>query len=127
MAIPRRRILVAAALSTTALAAIGPASALAERPSPQLVISPAPAVIGPIAAPLGGGGGKLQGAVVSFDASGSTDPDGGAIVKYEFDLDGDGAYERDNGADPTTSRLYSAAGTYVIKMRITDDQGESQL
>ena len=34
---------------------------------------------------------------VTFDASGSTDPDG-TIVKYEWDLDGNGTYETNTGS-----------------------------
>jgi hypothetical protein len=45
-----------------------------------------------------------------------------AVVKYEFDLDGDGTYELDNG---TTAALQTSftAGTYVVGTRVTDDHG----
>jgi subtilisin-like proprotein convertase family protein len=61
---------------------------------------------------------------VSFDASASTDPDvGGAIAKYEWDLDGNGSYELDSGTDPTVQRAYDAGGTMAVKLRVTDVDG----
>lgn len=59
---------------------------------------------------------------VSFDATASTDSDG-TIAKYQWDLDGDGIYERDSGATPTTSRSYTTPGTRLIQLRVTDSQG----
>lgn len=59
---------------------------------------------------------------VNFDASGSSDPDG-TIVNYEWDFDGDGAYDFDSGADATVSYNYTIAGTYAAKVRVTDNDG----
>ena len=42
------------------------------------------------------------GSAVSLDASDSADADG-SVTRYRWDLDGDGAYERDTGADPGTT------------------------
>ena len=42
------------------------------------------------------------GQVVSFNASGSSDPDG-TIAKYEWDLDGNGTFETSTGTTPTAS------------------------
>ena len=42
------------------------------------------------------------GQVVSFNASGSSDPDG-TVAKYEWDLDGNGRYETNTGTTPTAS------------------------
>jgi PKD repeat protein len=121
MALPSlaRRVLAAAALSVVVLAGAFSADALAAKPDPTLTISPSPAMLEP-------GRAVWRGVVVSFDGTGSVDPDGGAITKYEFDLDGDGSYERDNGNDPTTSRRYTVAARYTIRMRVTDDEGETQ-
>ncbi|MBT2899700.1 S8 family serine peptidase, partial [Streptomyces sp. McG3] len=55
----------------------------------------------------------------TFDASGSTDPDG-SIVSYAWDF-GDGA--KGEGAQP--SHTYTKAGTYAVKLTVTDDSGES--
>ncbi len=56
-----------------------------------------------------------------FDASTSTDPDG-SIVKYEWDLDGNGTYETNTGTTKTTSKTYSATGTYTVGLRVTDNE-----
>jgi YD repeat-containing protein len=66
-------------------------------------------------------GAPQPGQTVTFDASGSSDPDG-TIVRYEWDLDGNGSYEANTGASPTASRSY-AAGTYDVGLRVTDDRG----
>ena len=58
---------------------------------------------------------------VTFNASGSSDPDG-AIVKYEWDLDGNGAFEKTT-TTPKVTRAYSAPGTFAVKLRVTDDRG----
>lgn len=62
------------------------------------------------------------GQTVGFDGSGSSDPDG-TVVGYEWDLDGNGSFETDTGAVATSSRSYGSAGTYAVKLRVTDDDG----
>ena len=62
------------------------------------------------------------GQAVTFNAGGSTDP-GGSIVKYEWDVDGNGIYERDTGALPTLTQAFPAAGPRTVKVRATDNQG----
>jgi subtilisin-like proprotein convertase family protein len=59
---------------------------------------------------------------VAFDASASSDPDG-PIVKYEWDLDGDGTFETDTGGVATTSHSYATNGTFPVKLRVTDADG----
>ncbi len=59
---------------------------------------------------------------VQFDASASTDGDG-AVTGYEWDLDGDGAYEA-TGKTPSTT--YASAGTITVRLRVTDDDGDKQ-
>lgn len=56
---------------------------------------------------------------VVFDASGSTDPDG-EIVRYEWDLDGDGSFEAEG---KLVKKVYERAGTYRVALRVTDDNG----
>jgi YD repeat-containing protein len=64
------------------------------------------------------------GQLVSFDGSASTDPDG-TIAKYEWDLDGNGTFETNTGTTPTTSTTFSEPGSYEVKLRTTDDAGNS--
>jgi YD repeat-containing protein len=59
---------------------------------------------------------------VSFDATASVDPDG-TIVKYEWDLDGNGTFETDTGGSPLASHAYDQNGTYAVRLRVTDDKG----
>ena len=59
---------------------------------------------------------------VTFDGSASSDSSG--IVRYEWDLDGDGAFETDGGATPTTTRSYAAPASVAITLRVTDATGK---
>jgi PKD repeat protein len=52
-----------------------------------------------------------------FDGSGSTDSDG-SITSYAWDF-GDGA----TGTGVTPQHTYAAAGTYTVKLTVTDDRG----
>jgi glucose/arabinose dehydrogenase len=54
---------------------------------------------------------------VTFDGTGSTDPDGDALT-YAWDLDGDGAYDDSTSSRPTYT--YTTAGTYTASLRVTD-------
>lgn len=62
------------------------------------------------------------GTLVTADASGSYDSDG-PIIRYEFDLDGDGSYEVDAGGDPRMSTSYGSVGTRAVSVRVTDGAG----
>jgi PKD repeat protein len=93
-----------------------PASTIAQHfggnsqaPIPSFTASPNPAQVGQL---------------VSFDGSASTDPDG-TIAKYEWDLDGNGSFETSTGTTPTANTTFSEAGTYEIKLRTTDNAGNS--
>jgi glucose/arabinose dehydrogenase len=57
---------------------------------------------------------------VSFDATGSTDPEGKSLT-YSWDVNGDGVFGDATG--PTASYTYTAAGMYQPSLRVTDDQG----
>jgi hypothetical protein len=63
----------------------------------------------------------------TFDASASSDPDG-SIVRYQWDLDGNGSFERDTGADATTAYtypelLFRGRDSLTVHVRVTDNRG----
>ena len=60
---------------------------------------------------------------VDFSATGSSDPDPGDTIGYEWDLDGDGEY--DDATGPTAEFTYPDAGSYLAGVRVTDDHGAS--
>ena len=63
---------------------------------------------------------------VAFDGSASSDPDG-HLVRFQWDFDGDGAFETDTGATAAISHTYSAPGVYSVGLLVTDDRGSSAL
>jgi hypothetical protein len=60
---------------------------------------------------------------VRLDASASTDSDG-TVQKFEWDLDGDGDYERDTGSDPVTTTSFPEAKQVTVTVRVSDDDGK---
>ncbi|MGD8375397.1 MAG: DUF2341 domain-containing protein, partial [Acidobacteriota bacterium] len=60
---------------------------------------------------------------VQFDGSSSSDPDPETTLAYAWDLDGDGQFDDSTLADPAWN--YSAQGQYLVGLRVTDDEGES--
>lgn len=62
---------------------------------------------------------------VNFNASSSHDDDG-SIVKYEWDFDGNNSFDLDatstGGAAP---HIYTTAGTYLARLRVTDDSSRT--
>jgi PKD repeat protein len=59
---------------------------------------------------------------VDFDGTGSSDPDGDTLT-YAWDLDGDGSY--DDSTSPQPTYTYSTAGTYPVRLQVTDGRGAS--
>jgi PKD domain len=68
-----------------------------------------PAVLGP-------------GRTVTFDASGSSDPEGQQL-RYEWDLDGNGSFETPGGTSPTATRAYPSSTTLTARVRVSDPHG----
>jgi len=64
---------------------------------------------------------------LSFDASSSRDKSPcGRIVRYEWDLTGDGTYEKST-ADPSFSYAYPDDGIYHVRVRVTDNNGATAI
>jgi PKD repeat protein len=77
-----------------------------EPPSAALTVSPNPATTGE---------------AVTFNASGSADPDG-RIVEYRWDFDGDGVVDETTN-DSQVQHTYSEADVYVPSVTVVDDDG----
>lgn len=75
----------------------------------------------PIARPTASAPVALVGAGITFD--GSTSEDDGAIVKYEWDLDGNGTFERTGVQAPTS---FGDTGTKTVTLRVTDNHGAAR-
>jgi YD repeat-containing protein len=60
------------------------------------------------------------GTVVTYNATGSSDPDG-TITNYKWDLDGNGSYETDTGATKTVTKTYSSEQELDIGLKVTDN------
>jgi PKD repeat protein len=63
----------------------------------------------------------FTGETVTFDGSSSSDDN--TIADYAWDLDGNGTFETDTHAVPTTTKKYATAGLVTVRLRVTDDQG----
>jgi hypothetical protein len=76
----------------------------------------------PPVANIGGPYSGDEGAAITLDASGSFDA-GSGIGAFEWDLDGDGAY--DDATGPTATWTFGDNGTYTVAVRVTDNLGHS--
>jgi hypothetical protein len=63
---------------------------------------------------------------VSFDASGSRDPEG-LGVRYSWDLDGNGSFETSTGTAPTVSRAYTGTTTFTARVQVSDPHGAASI
>ena len=61
------------------------------------------------------------GRTARFSASSSTDPDG-TIVRYAWDLDGNGSFERST-TSRSVRRRYTTPRSVRVRLRVTDDSG----
>ena len=55
--------------------------------------------------------------------SGAASTDDRSIVKYEWDLDGNGTYETNTGAVKTTTTMFNTLGQVKVGLQVTDDDG----
>jgi len=60
---------------------------------------------------------------ITFDASGSFDPDG-TMASYDWDFDGDGLFDRTT-TDPVTTYSYAVSGLKSVTLKATDSEGAS--
>ncbi|MBX0287413.1 carboxypeptidase regulatory-like domain-containing protein [Halomicroarcula sp. F28] len=74
----------------------------------------------PPTADIAGPSSASVGETVTFDASGSTDPDGDTL-SYEWDLDDDGNF--DDATGETASTSFSSTGDQTVTVRVSDDNG----
>ncbi len=82
-------------------------------------------LVPPVANPGGPYSGSV-GASLTLDGSASYDPNpGGSIVKYEWDLDGNGTYETDAGPNATIQHTWATPYTGQIGLRVMDSFGLS--
>ena len=59
---------------------------------------------------------------ITYDAGASLGGNG-TITRYEWDLDGDGVYETDQGATSSFVRAASTLGTFTVRVRVTNSLG----
>jgi subtilisin-like proprotein convertase family protein len=80
--------------------------------------------LAPIAVLSAGPNPAPAGTPVIFDAGPSSDPDG-SVARYEWDLDGNGTFERDTQGTSTLTFAYPNPGAYTARLRVTDNDGVS--
>jgi plastocyanin len=66
----------------------------------------------------------VAGEPAALDASASRDADG-SVASYAWDLDGDGAFERQSGTEATLAHAFEQAGEHSVAVRVVDDSGDS--
>lgn len=62
---------------------------------------------------------------VNFDGSGSVPAQPGDTLTYAWDLDGDGQFDDSSAQKPTF--VYNTPGTYVTRLKVTDQRGGSSI
>ncbi|WP_421919910.1 Ig-like domain-containing protein [Marinifilum sp.] len=63
------------------------------------------------------------GEIVTFDNTASIVNGTATITQYEWDLDGDGIYEISTSSSSNQTFVFSSAGTFTIKQRVTSSLG----
>ncbi|MPY99823.1 MAG: hypothetical protein GEU97_17880 [Actinophytocola sp.] len=67
-----------------------------------------------------------EGTNVTLDATGSSDPDVGDSLTFEWDLDGDGQFDDSTSATPTFDAV-GQDGVFPVAVRVTDTAGDSDV
>jgi subtilisin-like proprotein convertase family protein len=62
-----------------------------------------------------------EGQLAALDGSGSSDPDGAAIARYDWEVDGDDDFDDATGPQPDV--YFGDPGAQTIKLRVTDADG----
>jgi len=76
----------------------------------------------PVASLSSTSNGWTSAVTINFDARASHDPDG-SIVQYQWDFEGDGAFEAFSGASPFATHAFSTPGDFNATVRVVDNQG----
>lgn len=63
-----------------------------------------------------------EGGTLTLDGTGSYDPDGDALVSYDWDVDEDGIFEVP-GATPTIPIAVDGPGEFYVHLRVCDEHG----
>jgi hypothetical protein len=113
--------------NVTAKLRISDNSTPAEYAEKLLIIQVNTGHVPPVAVPGGPYKGVI-GAPITFDGSGSFSPNAGpplnlTIVKYEWDLDGNGTHETNGGSSPTVQKTWTAPYSGYIGLKVTDSLG----
>lgn len=65
------------------------------------------------------------GQTITFDSSRSTDPPDATIVDHRWDLDSNGSFETDTGASAAVTRNFPTAGSFIVRVRVTDSYNDT--
>jgi len=122
-------VLLGSACSSAFITWGGANTKLASDSDGRLYISSGTAVVRidptvPKAALSGPTASVLTGAAVVLDASSSSVPFA-SVVRYEWDLDGDGSFERDGGSSATLTTSFAAAGERTVSVKVTAPGGKT--
>lgn len=64
---------------------------------------------------------------VTFASGGSTDPDQGSGLRFEWDFDGDGVFDTTPRTSQSITHSFATPGVYQARCRVTDNAGASVL
>ena len=87
---------------------------LTDEASITIAVSSAPPVVSASATPPNGP------IPLTVNFTGTASSPNGAIVKYEWDFDGDGVYDWESDISPNTSYTYYSVGTFYATLQVTD-------